>query len=1322
MAKREVVAQAKSAMGKWLAVASAALLSCSVLAAPGDLDTTFGGGKGWSAAGFAGSRTEDQLHSVIVQTDGKIVIAGSRAPGSTGYDFVLLRYNADGSPDPVFGSGGKLVTNFSSTEDHAVTVIQQADGKLVVAGYSGTGNNNNLALARYNSIDGTLDGTFGSGGKVVTDFGGANEYSTSVIQQADGKLIVAGNEVTSLGTAFYKPIVVRYNVDGTLDTTFDTDGKVTLSMGGSARVRQAVQQADGKLMLVGYLNSATTDTFMVRLLSDGAIDSTFGTSGKVVTDVRGTADSGYAVIQQPDSKLVVAGSTSDGYVLDTVLLRYTATGVLDTTFDGDGKVITKIGGVDDFANSLLLQPDGKLVVSGLRTNVNDYVYVARYNSNGSLDTTFDADGIQTASWTTSYNRSESMARQADGKLVVVGYTSNGDNTDGGVMRFNVDGSLDTAFDGDGKFVVSVGIPTDAARSVIRQADGKLVAAGFAYDGDTKFALARYTSDGVLDSTFDSDGKVTLGSGSGKTVIQQADGKFVMAGAYYGNIRLDRVDINGAVDTSFDGDGRLSTSLLGSGVLLQQTNGKLVVGGHVNSAGNDDIALERYNADGTLDIAFGIGGKAVAAIGAGNEYTHALLQQKDGKLVAVGYSNNGVDDDIALVRFNTDGTLDASFDVDGKLTTAVGSSNDYAFAVVQQPSGKLVIAGSSSNGVNADITVVRYNMNGSLDTTFSGDGIVTTAVGKGDDAAYALVTQPDGKLIVSGASDGGATGNDVVLIAYNINGSKDNGFANNGVARLDISSSSQGALALLMQPDGYLVTAGFSTGLSTGGQDFIIARFESGWSDPDTDGDGISDSADAFPSNASASVDTDGDGKPDTCVGTCTGGLVLDADDDGDGVADTTDAFPLDPTETVDTDGDGIGDNSDPTPNGEPPLFSMPGATKTDKTGASVAFAGDFNNDGYGDFVIGIPGSDAAAKDAGRVEVISGKDGSLLKFINGTAAKDALGTAVAGGADIDEDGFDDVVIGAPNAGANHAGSVVVLFGPDGTRTQPISGTVAKSLFGTAVALGDVNNDGNADILIGAPKDDDAENKLKDAGSVTVISGDGLAPLETFYGATAKAGFGTSVATGKVDAVAGADIIIGAPNDGGTGSVTVYNQAAIQLLKVNGAAKKSLFGKSVASGDVNNDSFDDVLIGAPGDDNGKLKDVGSVTVLSGNGGSQLTKQFGATAKSNLGNSIAAGDVNGDGYADIIIGAWKDDKPGTKLKDAGSVSVFSGNGFAQIGSTRYGDVAKDYFGAAVSAGDINGDGKDDLIIGIPGFDLSVKPAIKDAGKVMVLSGAGL
>ncbi|HSC75073.1 MAG TPA: metallophosphoesterase [Pseudomonadales bacterium] len=510
---------------------------------------------------------------------------------------------------------------------------------------------------------------------------------------------------------------------------------------------------------------------------------------------------------------------------------------------------------------------------------------------------------------------------------------------------------------------------------------------------------------------------------------------------------------------------------------------------------------------------------------------------------------------------------------------------------------------------------------------------------------------------------------------------------------------------------------------------------------DRDGDDVPDASDNCPVNTNADQsDTDDDGVGDVCdSGTDTDGDgigdSIDPNDDGDALDDASDNCPLLANDDqYDYDGDGKGDACDPVP-----MPGISGGFSKDKTGYAVAFVGDVDADGYGDYAVGAPGYDVQAvptmkkmKEAGRAEVISGKTGLPLMAVNGAGAGDAMGFAVAGNGDVDNDGFADVLVGAPKAdniaqGVVDAGSVTVLFGPDGLRQETFYGDQAKALTGFSVALGDVNHDDHADIVIGAPHADYLAPGLVDAGSVSVLSGDGYGVLNTFHGVNARAHAGASVATGDLDNDSAADIIVGAPDDNllpglrKIGSVTAYRTNNTVLLKKYGVHGHTYFGTAIASADVNHDGYDDVLVGASGDSSGTLRAAGSVIVFSGADGSELAKKYGVIAQAALGNSVAAGDINADGFADIIAGAPRDDAPGIQaLVDAGSVSLWSGSNYTLL-QTWYGSNKRDHFGTAVSAGDMGRDGRADVLIGITGADdLAPSVPVKDTGAVQIKSGS--
>jgi uncharacterized delta-60 repeat protein len=349
----------------------------------GTLDPTFAGGR--ATTDFFGSY--DDATAMAVQADGKIVAAGI-ARSSSGVDaFALARYNTDGSLDSSFGTGGKLTTQFRGgplNPDWAFCVLIQADGKIVTAGRTSFQNTSDFALARYNS-DGSLDPTFGSGGKVMSDFRGSIDEVHGIAQQADGKLIVAG-------ASYPDAIVARYNLDGTLDSSFGTGGRVITHLADKTLIPVSMQlQPDGKIVWLGWVyGDDDADLFIARYNPNGTLDSGFGSGGEVITDVSGHHDEAYGLALQPDGRIVVVGRWYEVgvYLNKSTVVRYNTDGTLDATFGTGGKVT-----LDTLYNgaylAVAIQPDDKIVLGG------SFFHLARLNPDGTLDLSFGTNGRST---------------------------------------------------------------------------------------------------------------------------------------------------------------------------------------------------------------------------------------------------------------------------------------------------------------------------------------------------------------------------------------------------------------------------------------------------------------------------------------------------------------------------------------------------------------------------------------------------------------------------------------------------------------------------------------------------------------------------------------------------------------------------------------------------------------------------------------------------------------------------------------------------------------------------------------------------------------
>jgi len=422
-----------------LAISLFFALSTSISAAPGDLDQTFGSG-GIVITRGSNFNTVDTAVGMAIQPDGKIVVVGDGTLGVTTWDFAVVRYNPDGSLDTSFGGTGIVHTPVGNSHDQATSVAIQADGKIVVAGIicNGVGNcsglGTSIAVVRYNP-NGSLDISFNGTGIVVTSVGGSRDGAFSLAIQTDGEIVVAG-------TSFHNPnsdiAIVRYNPNGSLDTTFGGIGKIIIPNGNNGGNTPSMQiQADGKVVVVGSsYNGSEYDFRLFRYQTDGSPDTSFNGTGNVITSA--VAATGLAI--QPDGKMVVVGSSSDSNVSSGfAVVRYNPNGSLDTSFGGTGKISVPI---DGSAASVGIQANGKIVVVCNGNNPVTGFAVFRLNPNGSLDTTFNGTGKVT---TRLQGYVIALAIQADGKIVVAGGTDDQlyDFYDFVVVRYQGDGATPT---------------------------------------------------------------------------------------------------------------------------------------------------------------------------------------------------------------------------------------------------------------------------------------------------------------------------------------------------------------------------------------------------------------------------------------------------------------------------------------------------------------------------------------------------------------------------------------------------------------------------------------------------------------------------------------------------------------------------------------------------------------------------------------------------------------------------------------------------------------------------------------------------------------
>ena len=569
------------------------IFTVSGLAAAGDLDPTFGVGGKQFVTVFNSQPVfgnHNFAEDIVVQPDGKILVAGAAWIIPNGNDFVILRFNTDGTLDSSFAEGGIFRYTFGPVDDHLYGIALQPDGKIVAAGKGQLGNTTDTAFVviRLNP-NGTFDQTFGSNGVVTTNFFSSLDQATEVAIQPDGRIIASG-WVTQGGVnngLTYDFAVVRYMPNGSLDPSYGNGGIVFTDFLGRGDLAQAsVLQPDGKLVVTGFVTAQATpahyDFGVARYNTDGSLDATFGAGGKVVTPIRNDLDElARGIALAPDGKIVVAGElynpsdgTNQGH-RDVVVVRYDANGNLDPTFDGDGKFIydSNQGDRSEGSDDVVVQPDGKILlaaksflrmesVQGGMVSHTDLM-VMRLNPNGAFDSSFGSGGIRLTDFGEFHpspggvrtgDRGKAIALQPDGKIVVAGEAvwGNGDYSFCIARYLNDIGPIVTRrtpfdFDGDSRADLAVFRPSDSVWYLLRSTTG--------------FAASQFgiPTDRIVPADFDGDGR--------SDIAVYRDGTWYWINSSNGSVSVAQFGIgtDAPVPSDYTGDGRSELGVYRDGV-------------------------------------------------------------------------------------------------------------------------------------------------------------------------------------------------------------------------------------------------------------------------------------------------------------------------------------------------------------------------------------------------------------------------------------------------------------------------------------------------------------------------------------------------------------------------------------------------------------------------------------------------------------------------------------------------------------------------------------------------------------------------------------
>jgi len=1253
--------------------------------------------------------------------------------------------------DTTFNATGKVLTNFGPGADRPLAIDVDAGNRTVVlATTNTTGEAASMLLTRFNP-NGTLDTTFASDGIVRLDFDTARAVTPKDLAVFnDGRIVV-------LATEFGKVQLYGFALNGSLDSSFGTDGVAEFAFSGNVTAtanRLHIDSTD-KLLVAGSIVDGTEQDFLtIRFNDDGTPDDSFGTLGVVSVDF-GQSDEAFDLVQQSDGKIVVVGTvTENETAIDLGIVRIDANGDFDTAFDGDGKrndsfgdpvsaprtielltgdlfvVATsnsgdlieaiydntngsqthqfsiELGEDGDFATGLALQTDGKVVIAG-GTGTNRLAF-ARVDAAGALDSSFGTDGIALVTFPVASDVTNAgVGLRSDGKLISVAGVTSVTSIDETIVRLNANGSLDSTFGVLGKVTLpNQGRSVDVGVVVRHLTDGKLVVFGNTasdHESHQNLAIARYHPNGLLDASFDGDGKLTLNLGESfalSAALIQSDGKWVIAGESEDDstgertILLVRLNPNGTFDNSFDSDGKLSLVMVGTSAFVDrlaiQSDGKLLI-----SVGGDEPLLFRRNANGSADNSFDGDGKLSSVLGLGTTVTD-LLPQADGTLLVMGGSDAGA----VIRRVRADGSIDPSFGNQGTVTIDDFDATMIVDGILR-PDGSLVGLGKGPT----QTFLAALKGDGAFDSTFGAAGQVELVGIDLADFESELFAFPDGSLLMASQTD--ASPSTVTLIRVTSDGTLDPSYGTAGIAEVSIADAMANVLGYHLTSDNrLLITGGQSSELS-------VARIDPGFLPLTITLDPTSD----LGTSPTDGITTD---RTPRFTGFTTAGAKVELFSGknilGTTTADTDGRWTIDSLALIDGDYTIFAKASDTSDNvtqsgnvsitidATPPTVTISPAGAPNPSAKTVAFTLRFSEPVFG---LEISDLSVGGTAGGIVSVLSGSGSEYTVTIAELERSGVLILSLAAGGVIDQAGTANVAggfqtlinldtpptLGGPNyvAGPGLGGTPVVRVIDGSTGQEVNSFTPFDTGFtgGVRVAMADINNDGTDDIVAGTG--------IGVATEVRVLDGKTGAELYRINPFEASFTGGVYVAIGDLNRDGFDDMVI-TPDQGGGPRVQIISGKDGFPLRGDffGIEDPNFFGGARASlADVNGDGTLDLLVAAGFGGGPRIAVFDGRSVVSDSGLPRKLFDDFFVFEPTLRNGvyITGGDLDGDGYAEIIAGGGPGGGPrvfalsGQDLSVDG-IQVSLANFFA-------GDI-ENRGGIRVAVKNVDNDQRADLIVG--------------------------